>query len=450
MIVGTSPVQTTPEGTVSRPLRPFLSLCAATLLVFSAARSAVWAQGVALSGVGPINRAMGGASTAAPLDAAGAIHWNSAAIAGLPSSEVEFGLELMLPSEQLSSTIGPFSGSTGGEPGVTPIPMMAWVYRPTDSPWTYGLGMFGIAGFQVNYPANALATPQSNPILSPQPPNGIGLGRVYSEAQYLQIVPTLSYSLTEKLSIGFAPTLDMAKLAVDPLVFAAPNDANGDGSPSYPPGTGTRYSWGAGFQVGVYYVANDDWQLGFSFSSPQWFEPIRVNTTDELGLPLLEKVHFNYPMVLSLGTCYRGLENWVLACDVRYFDYKDTAGYGDPAALDASGRVMGLGWRSIFSVHAGAQYQATRRLALRAGYQYNDSPIGTNESFFNVASPLIIEHVASVGMSYCLADNLLVSLAYLHGFENQSSGPWPLPIPGTSVTSKISADALGMGLTMRY
>ena len=45
-------------------------------------------------------------------------------------------------------------------------------------------------------------------------------------------------------------------------------------------------------------------------------------------------------------------------------------------------------------------------------------------------------------------------MAYLHGFQNQVSGPLQFPglgpIPGTSVTSNISADALAAGLTIQY
>ena len=408
------------------------------------------AQGIALSGVGPVNRAMAGAATAAPIDAAGAVLWNPASISGLPSSEVDFGMELLLPSEKLASSIPALGlqGSTGGEPGVSIIPEMAIVHKSEDSPWTYGLGIFGIGGFQTNYPASL-----TNPVLTPQPPKGVGLGRVSSVAEFYQVVPTVSFALSEKLSVGFAPTLTIARLDVNPVVFVAPDDSAGTGA-TYPSGDGTRYHFGGGFQLGVYYAANEAWNFGFCFKSPQWFETFRSNTVDELGRPEVSSARFDYPLILSLGTSYTGIENWLFACDVRYFNYGGTAGFGSPAAFDASGAVTGLGWKSIVSVHTGAQYCATERLTLRVGYQYNPSPIGSDEAFFNVASPLIIEHVLGTGLSYRLTSNEIVSLAYLHGFQNQVSGPIQFPglgaIPGTSVTSNISADALAAGLTIQY
>jgi len=48
---------------------------------------------------------MGGASTAAPLDARGTLYWNPAAISGLPSSELDLGLELLNPRSTISSSI---------------------------------------------------------------------------------------------------------------------------------------------------------------------------------------------------------------------------------------------------------------------------------------------------------------------------------------------------------
>lgn len=408
-------------------------------------------QGIALSGAGPVNRAMGGTATAAPIDAAGALLWNPATISGLSSSEVDIGLELLLPTEKLASTFSAFGmqDSTGGEPGVMPIPEMAFVHKIEDSPWSWGVGVFGIAGFTTNYPASL-----TNPVLTPQPPNGIGLGRVSSLAEYYQVVPTVSVQLSDRLSVGVAPTLTIAKLDMNPMVFAAPDNANGSGFYNYPTSDGTRYHFGGGFQIGVFFKATDDWNLGFCFKSPQWFETFTSNVTNELGQPETASVRFDYPLILSLGTAYTGLENWLFACDVRYFDYAGTAGFGSPAAFAPNGAVLGLGWNSIVSAHVGAQYYATERLTLRLGYAFSPSPIDSDTAFFNIGSPLIIEHVVGTGFSYRLTCNEILSVAYLHGFQNDESGPIQLPgvgtVPGTSVSSSISADALAAGLTIQY
>src|SRR5437588_8369376 len=77
----------------------------AACLVLALAGPAARAQGIILSGAGPVNRSMGGASTAAPLDATGALYWNPASITGLDRSEMAFGLELLFPHTTLSSSV---------------------------------------------------------------------------------------------------------------------------------------------------------------------------------------------------------------------------------------------------------------------------------------------------------------------------------------------------------
>ena len=73
--------------------RRFLVLCVLSLLAVARSAPAARAQGFVLAGAGPVNRSMGGASTAAPLDATGALFWNPATLSGLPSSELDFALE---------------------------------------------------------------------------------------------------------------------------------------------------------------------------------------------------------------------------------------------------------------------------------------------------------------------------------------------------------------------
>ena len=195
-------------------------------------------QGIALRGVSPVNESMAGASTACPIDSAGALHWNPATISGLPCSDISFGMELILPTTTLSSRCGPFSGSDQSEPGVSPVPSMAFVHKCDDSRWTYGVGLFGIGGSSVNYPASL-----TNPILMAQPH---GLGDLAANVDIYQIVPTVSYQCTEHLSIGFAPTITMARLFATPL-FLGPQIA----PETWPAGVGTRYAWGGGFQLGA-------------------------------------------------------------------------------------------------------------------------------------------------------------------------------------------------------
>lgn len=415
------------------------------------------AQGFVLPGVGTVNRSMGGAAVAAPLDAAGAIHWNPATITGLPSSEFVVSCELLALDAQTSSTLGPLSGTTSSDSGVFPLPAVAIAFQPEDSSWSYGLGLYSIGGFGFNFPASDPTAPGFNPIFTPQPPLGAGAGAVYSRLSLMQLAPTIAVQLTDKISIGVAPTVSMADAALDPAALAWTDNADGIFPPTVPSATHGRIFWGLGFQAGIYYESDSCYTLGASFKSPQWFEDFHFNSADELGRPRTIGLDADYPMIISVGGAFHGIPGLVCAVDVRYVDYSNTDAFGDDTGFEIAApnaRVTGLGWRSVIAVATGLQYELTDRLTLRLGYSYNENPIRDSDTFFNLASPAIYEHIASVGGSLWLTDRTKLSFAYLHAFENSISGPINLagvgPVPGTDIATNVSVDALVAGLEVRF
>jgi long-chain fatty acid transport protein len=321
-------------------------------------------------------------------------------------------------------------------------------YRADGSCFTWGLGLLAVAGFTSSYPAST-----TNPALMPQPPVGVGLGRLEGRAEILQLVPTVACQLTPRLHVGFAPTLTMARLAASPAVLAPPDDANGDGFPTYGSGSGTRYHWGGGFQVGAYYETDAGLNFGISFKSPQWMETFRVHGEDELGLPRLLEFDLDYPLIVTFGTSYSWCPEWLVACDVRFFNYAATDGFG-PEGFGPDGALQGLGWNDIWSVHLAAQRIVNDRLTLRVAYSYNDTPITSETAFYNAISPLITQHIISAGASINVTCCFAIHLTYAYGVENSVSGPWVHPqmgpLDGTSLESTISAHALDIGASVRF
>src|SRR5262249_38933104 len=88
------------------------------------------AQGGIAPFFGPEHSSMGGASTAAPLDALGANYWTPAAISGLSPSEVAIGTQLAYPEMYTSSAFLGAGGTTRSDSGLIMIPGVALVYHP--------------------------------------------------------------------------------------------------------------------------------------------------------------------------------------------------------------------------------------------------------------------------------------------------------------------------------
>ncbi|HEX4149622.1 MAG TPA: outer membrane protein transport protein, partial [Pirellulales bacterium] len=190
-----------------------------------------------------------------------------------------------------------------------------------------------------------------------------------------------------------------------------------------------------------------------TIKSPQWFEPMRINSQNQAGQPTVSKVDFQLPMVVSFGTAYTGIDRLTVDCDLRYFDYGGARGFGQ-SGFQSNGAVAGLGWNSVFGLALGAQYLLTDRFTVRMGYSYNANPIPAALTEFNIASSLIYQHILSVGFSAKIAPNVLANLAYSHAFQNSNTGPLYSPLvgalPGTSVTSTVSSDLLQGGISVLF
>jgi long-chain fatty acid transport protein len=403
-------------------------------------------QGFVMPAVGPINRSMGGAATAAPLDSIGALNWNPATISGLSQSRMDIGVDTIYNRNTVHTglfigTPGEISGTSDSDVGVWNLPSIGVVYRPQNSDWTYGLGITAIGGFATNYAASA-----SNPLFMPPP---VGFGHMYSRLCIMQIAPTLSGQLTDRLAFGFGPTFDAADAQVSPFPFDAPNPPG-----IYPAGTGNRNVWGLGAQAGLFYETGSGLNLGASVKSPQWFERLEVNSTDAAGFGRELTTQFEYPMIVSLGAAYDAIDNVLLAVDVRYIDFDSTELFGEPAQFKPTGALRGLGWESVWLVCVGGQVQVTDRLALRAGYSYNQNPIPERLSMFNVLAPSVYQHVVNFGGSLQLTDSLVGSLTYVHAFDHTISGPFiappGIPVPASRVAISQTIDALVLGLSVLF
>jgi long-chain fatty acid transport protein len=435
--------------------RASIVLCAAML----ASATPAHAQTASLLGAaGPINFSMAGASTAMPLDASGALYWNPATMRGLPGSEVDFGLFTLFPAARLSSSAAPgafgpgipsfpLAGSNTTDTGIVPVPNVAFVWQPPDSPWAYGLGISGLSGFASDYPANP-----ANPIVAPPPPNGVGFGAIYSDYEVLQIAPSAAYQLSDRVSVGVSPIFLLGSLAAAPFVFAPPDNASGNGFPTYPSALHRHYAAGGAVQAGVYYAEPAGISLGAAVKSPQWFEPFRINAEDQLGRPRTVSTRIDGPMIVSVGLGYSGLEHFRFAVDFRFVDYADTDGFRS-AGFDRAGALTGLGWNDVFVAAAGVQYAPGGPWSFRLGYSYNTNPIPNINTAFNVASSAIVQHDLYCGLSYQMTAAWTLSVEYGHGFKNSISGPiqGPLgPIPGTSVRVEGGGEEMTAGVRVQF
>jgi long-subunit fatty acid transport protein len=126
--------------------------------------------------------------------------------------------------------------------------------------------------------------------------------------------------------------------------------------------------------------------------------------------------------------------------DLRYFDYKNTDGFGKPDAFGTE-----LHWDNVFAAALGAQRRVNDQLYVRGGYTFNTSPINSGTIATNIASPLIQQHVIGLGASYRFAENVDLTMSYNQLLKAEESGP-----AFGGMSSEIATYSIAAAITVRY
>ncbi len=426
------------------------SILLALLLLFPVGLFAT--DGHFLHGAGPVNEAMGGADTGLCLDATGSIAWNPACPARFQGRRFEFHGTLFIPWRSLSSTVdanafgagmpgATLSGTTTSHRDISVMPGFAFIYHPLGSGNAYHIAMLAVSGFGVNYNEN---TDFSNPILTPQAPNGFGFGRIRSNYMLVTIPVGMSRELTERLSVGFSLTPSLSMLQVIPAPFSAPVMA-GSTMPYYLSAGNNAPAMGIGANAGVHYAAGPV-SIGLSYRSPVWFQKFTWDRKDLTGVSHTLNFRMNLPQVVSIGAGIAASKTTRIGVDVRWFDYENTRGF-NKVGYNADGSVAGFGWKNIWSVGSGVQQTISPSTKIMFGYNYSGNPVPAQYTFFNTPAPAIVQHHVSGGVQHS-AHGWDGVITYYHAFQSSITGPWISgqgAIPGTSVTSKMSENSVTIG-----
>jgi long-chain fatty acid transport protein len=412
-----------------------------------------------MHGAGPVNEAMGGADTGVCLDATGSVAWNPACSVRFSGKVLDFYGIFFVPWRDLSSTVN--AGAFG--PGIPPVtlqgttvshrdssvmPGLSFIYHPKDSRNAYHFAMLAVSGFGVNYPGN---TNFSNPILTPQAPNGFGFGKIQSNYALLEVPMGVSRTVTSKLSVGVSVVPAFSMLKVIPAPFAAPVTA-GSIMPYYLSASKNSTSLGIGYEAGLQYEINPVVSVGLAYHSPIWFQEFKWKSPDLTGAVHNLTFQMNLPQLVTTGVGIKPAKGTRIGLDARWINYADTSGF-DEAGYDPDDAVAGFGWNNIWVVGGGVEQQVTSSTKAIVGYNYSQNPIPSKYSFFNTPAPAIVQQHVSFGVVQSLNSAWNLNLTYYHAFQNSLTGPWVSPrgpIPGTSVTSRMSENSFTVGLTRSF
>ncbi|OYW65333.1 MAG: long-chain fatty acid transporter [Hydrogenophilales bacterium 12-64-13] len=397
------------------------------------AGSAFATNGMFSHGYGMKAKGMAGAATASSDDAFfGA---NNPAAAAFAGNRLDLGVDLFSPIRETSTIGGGFGPTAVGAESDAEyflIPEFGYNHMLSDN-IALGVTVYGQGGMNTDYPALGGGFGSTNSLG--------GQGALGVDLLQLIVAPTAAYKVAPNHSIGVSPLLGYQKFAATGLQGFAGISTDPTGATVT--NAGNDDAFGYGLRIG-YMGKFGAVSIGVAYSTKVDFEEFSKYS----GL-FAEQGDLDLPENYNLGVSWQATPELKLAADYQRINYSGVNAIGNPSANPfplGSNNGPGFGWADMDVWKLGVEYKLNQQMTLRAGYSYGESPIDGDdpaEATFNIIAPGVIEHHITLGMTYTTASGDEMTVAYMHGFENDVSGNRPAPFGGGVDTTTMYQNSLG-------
>lgn len=356
-----------------------LMLCVCVVVVMARVGRAT--NGMKVIGVGPVQRSMGGAGVALPLDSAATVT-NPAGIARL-DKRLDIGVTYFAPDVAYTahSEAGMVvNDDTRITSDTKPCFMPgAGVVVPIDERLTFGVGAYGVCGMGVDYPQN------------------LYYNVTYTKYEFMKVAPALACSVNDRLSIGAALGLNYATMEFNAGPPSEVSHLDGD-------------AFGVGLTVGVLYRLSENVSVGLAYETKQ------CSSTFAFDTPAGEdRLRLDQPQNLALGLGIHPTPKLRMAFDVVWIDWPQTMGLDKPAytANSSGAATWNMNWSEQTVYKVGIECDLSKDVTLRAGYNYGKHPLDSQRAFENIAFPAIVEHHLTAGLGIKLNKNRTLNIGVM-------------------------------------
>lgn len=421
-------------------MRGFIAVCVAALLL-TAASTALASNGMNMIGSTTRGSGMAGADVAVASDCSGAAV-NPATLGELSPHSLSIGLSVLHPPIHLKNTMfGP--NDIDSEDQYFPIPFVAYSRRlDEDSPWTFGLTMYGQGGLGVKFENVRTFAGTTD--------------EFESDLKFLRLSPTAAYRVCDRLTVGATLLASYAqmKLSLFPNTYSPGMDMV--------PGTADDFAgvdlddvsgFGVAGRVGMLFRVCDALSVGATYTSETSVDLGDGDLTMNLGTARAtydaDVEDFTFPQEAEVGIALRPAEGLTLAADAKWINWSDAVedGYAVGANPNiplppplATVRVpFNTKWDDQWVFAAGVEYELSEKHVLRAGYNYGENPVP--DMYATPLFPVTVEHHVTIGYGLNLED-WRFDIAYERSFEISQNNTNPNPMENPfGPDAEITAEA---------
>ncbi len=400
-----------------------------TSLLFS---SMVFAGGYQLNLQGMRQLAMGGSGAAIPWDAA-TVFYNPGGMTSIRNFQAYASVNALMPSARYVDA--PTGTDIVDTKQKTYTPFNVYITTPLGykSPLSIGLGVYTPFGTGINW-------------------GNDWKGRYIIQEVQLQTIffqPTLSYQLTDEISIGAGFVYATGNVEL----FRAIPTINANGQDGQAELTGNAN--GVGYNIGVHIKANDDVEFGFTYRS-------RVNMKVKRGYARFSNVpssmttsfantaftsELPMPQVATFGIGWHVNENLTLQAEANFvgwaaydslkFDYENnTALLNDTRSARR--------YKNTVALRLGMHYMFSDRFAGMLGTAYDPSPV--RNGYLNPDLPDANRILATGGLSFKLTEKLSAIGVFEYVFAAEREGT----STEHGFTGKYKSSVINPGLAISY
>jgi long-chain fatty acid transport protein len=409
-----------------------------TLLVTSivlalGSQAAFATNGLAPTGVGQIHKTMGGAAAGYAANTMSMA--TNPASASFVNDGYDVGVELFKPNRSATSTsalagMGVATGTKFDGNGKEMFLIPEGGYKKQiNEKVAAGVVVYGNGGMNTSYDVNPFAAFGSS-------------GTAGVDLQQLFISPTVSYKLSDKAAVGVSANMVYQKFKAEGLQGFQAMSVSGANVTN----NGYDSSTGLGATIGVQGKLSDKLSAGLSYRSK-----VKMGKLDKYKGLFPNQGEMNVPAAITAGIAYQATPKTLVAADVQQIQYSDVAAIGNrvnAGALGATGGA-GFGWTDQTIYKVGVKHQLNDNLALMAGYNHGKSPVGGEDTTFNVVAPGVVEDHISLGFEKKLTPKSKLIGSYVHAFKNEVKGNATNP-QLDAYNLKMEQDAIGISYSREF